>query len=112
MRWGTGPSRRPTGLMCTLVPARKGAFVRILHLIRRLDDRRALAVAAAQAQAHQVTIVLLHDAVAGWQVSLPNVTVWAGRADVEARGIAPPWPLIDYEGIVELIENHDKVISW
>ena len=96
--------------------------MKVLHLIRTLDDQRALATSQAQAAAgHQVTLVLLHDAVLS-DLAFPG-PVYAVADDVAARGGQLRQPssasggsgwrqTVDYEAVVRLIEAHHRVISW
>jgi len=79
--------------------------MRLLHLIRYLDEERALLTAREQMrQGHQVTLLLLHDAV----LSLPAFEgpIVACRDDVLARGGHCPYPMVDYDDIVRLICEH------
>ncbi|HHT9152427.1 MAG TPA: DsrH/TusB family sulfur metabolism protein [Candidatus Hypogeohydataceae bacterium YC40] len=38
--------------------------------------------------------------------------VFALKDDVEARGVKASYPLLDYEGMLRLIFESDKVITW
>ena len=85
--------------------------MRILHLVRRLDDERALSTAREQQrQGHEVTLLLLHDAV------LSDIRfegpVLACQDDLLARRVSGKYQPVDYEGMVKAIFAHDKVISW
>lgn len=85
--------------------------MKILHLLRSLDDQRALATAQAQADVgHQVTLLLLHDAVLA-NPAFPG-PVFAVADDVTARGGRSRHQTIDYDAMVRLIVEHDQVISW
>lgn len=85
--------------------------MKILHLLRRLDDQRALATARAQAEAgHQTTLLLLHDAVLA-NPSFPG-PVFVVADDVAARGGLSKQQAVDYDAVVRLIVEHDRVISW
>lgn len=85
--------------------------MKILHLIRELQDRRALETAAAQSkQGHQVTLLLLHDAVLD-RIDLSS-RVLACADDVQARGGNSRYLTLDYGQIVAAIFDNDRVISW
>lgn len=84
--------------------------MKILHLIRSLADERALQIAQAQQKEHEVTLLLLHDAVLS-DISFAG-PIYACRDDLLARGDRHGYQAIDYDGIVQLILAHDKVISW
>ncbi|GEM_PF-1507513 len=83
----------------------------ILHVVRHLDDAEALAVARAQQTAgHQVTLLLLQDAV----LDRPDFAgpILACAEDNQARGSRSPYPAVSYEDIVRLVFEHQRVISW
>ncbi len=84
--------------------------MKILHIIRHLEDTRAIETARQQISGHEVTLLLLHDAV----LSPPSFAgkVYAGLADVEARTPRPGYETLDYPEIVRLICENDKVVSW
>ncbi|MDP2727748.1 MAG: DsrH/TusB family sulfur metabolism protein [Dehalococcoidia bacterium] len=75
-----------------------------------MEDRRALETARAHAAEHQVTVVLLQDAVLS---PLPwEGEVYACREDLEARGGREGIRGIEYRELVRMIFGHDKVIMW
>lgn len=84
--------------------------MKLLHLIRTINDDTAARVIAAQKDEHEVAVILLHDAV----LSPPQwgVTMYASAADVQARGITTDLPLVDYEKIVQMTFEYDKVTVW
>lgn len=84
--------------------------MRILHILRHARDERAMATARQQAKEHDVTVLLLHDAV----LNPPPFEgkVYACLADVEARARRAGYETLDYRDIVKLIFESDKVISW
>lgn len=85
--------------------------LKILHLIRDIEETLPLEVAQAQRQqGHQVTLLLLHDAVL--RSTAFSGPVFACRDDLQARGNPRPHATVDYAGIVQLIADHDRVISW
>lgn len=85
--------------------------MKILHLLRSPDDARALATARAQHdQGHQVSLLLLHDAVF-LSPDFPGL-VYAAEEDAQARGCQGNHAVLSYDEIVRLIFEHDRVISW
>lgn len=83
--------------------------MKILHIIRDPRDPLPLGVVKASGQESEVSILLLQDGVLA-QVS--GERVYACAEDVRARGVFPPYQTVDYEGIVDLICTHDRVICW
>ncbi|MDO8688927.1 MAG: hypothetical protein Q7R39_02775 [Dehalococcoidia bacterium] len=84
--------------------------MKILHVIREIDDKRAFETARAHAAEHQVTLVLLQDAVLSrfpW-----DGEVCAGREDLEARGGRTGVREVEYRELVGMIFGHDRVIMW
>ena len=78
-----------------------------LHVITQPDDQLALdAIAHESAPA---TILLLQD---GVYACIEAPRVFAGEADVHARGLDCPYQLVDESAVVELIVEHDRVICW
>lgn len=84
--------------------------MKILHVIRHEDDRRALLTAREQAREHNVTTVLLHDAVLS-EAYLEG-DVYAMESDWEARGKRKPYRTLDYDGLVRMVFEYDRVIVW
>ena len=85
--------------------------MKILHLIRNIGDERALDTAETQKrQGHRITLLLLHDAV------LDGVRydgeVLACEDDVRARAGRTRFKTVDYDQIVRMIFEHERVISW
>jgi sulfur relay protein TusB/DsrH len=85
--------------------------MKILHIIRNLEDHRAVATLKRQQEkGHSVTLLLLQDAVLSrlsWEGK-----ILACQEDVQARTGTTRFPTVDYEEIVRLIFEHDRVISW
>ncbi len=84
--------------------------MKILHVIREIDDKRAFETARAHSAEHQVTLVLLQDAVLSrfpWQGE-----VYACREDVEARGLKIEAREVEYRELIGMIFGHDRVIMW
>lgn len=104
--------------MSPLIPAanrgdngrRRCEAMKILHIIREMDDRRALETARDHAGENDVTVVLLQDAVLSkvpWEGD-----IYACREDVEARGGAPKAKEVEYRELIRMIFGHDRVIMW
>lgn len=85
--------------------------MRILHIVRDVEDGRALDVAQKQhRRGHAVTLLLLHDAVLG-NIKLAG-QVLACETDALARRRQDRYETVDYEDIVKMIFDYDRVISW
>ena len=84
--------------------------MKILHIIREMGDERALETAQAHALEHEVTVVLLQDAVLG---RLPSKgEVYACREDLEARGGRHGVKEVEYRELVRMIFGHERVVMW
>jgi sulfur relay protein TusB/DsrH len=83
--------------------------MKILHIIRNPNDETPLEIARSQSEIHEVAVLLMHDAV----YAIPDVQfkVYACTADAEARGVARH-ECVDYKGIVQMLFEYDKVVSW
>ncbi len=84
--------------------------MKILHMVREIADGRALETARAHAAEHEVTLVLLQDAVLGrfpW-----DGEVCVCREDLEARGAQSKAREVEYKDIIRMIFGHDRVIMW
>ncbi|HLA37502.1 MAG TPA: DsrH/TusB family sulfur metabolism protein [Candidatus Brocadiales bacterium] len=93
--------------------------MKILHIIRDKGHELALSTALAQATdlTQKVALLLIHDAVLTRAETLKGLEVFALKDDVEARGVGDVvrlrrMPLLDYNGMLELIFESDKVIAW
>ncbi|MHB1006251.1 MAG: hypothetical protein ACYC3S_11500 [Chloroflexota bacterium] len=84
--------------------------MRVLHIVRQFSDRRAIASAVAQSEAHEVTLLLLQDAVRA-RLDL-GLQIVACREDVVRHEGQTPYPALDYAGIMALIFASDRVITW
>lgn len=84
--------------------------MKILHLIKRVNDLYAQAAIQAQQGENQTSCVLIQDAT----LSVPelNVPVFALKEDVQARGGSPNVPLIDFDQLVDMLFEHDAVVCW
>lgn len=80
-------------------------------MVRSLDDERAYAVARIQVQRHhQVTLLLTQDSVMG-QPAFGGAVVTC-EEDVLARGGSRDYKTVDYDEIVRMIFEHNRVMSW
>jgi len=82
--------------------------MRTLHIITDPNDPLPLRV-AEQDGASSTAILLLQD---GVFARVERGDVYACADDVRARGVASPYTLVDYDGIIDLIFSHDQVICW
>jgi sulfur relay protein TusB/DsrH len=78
-----------------------------LHIIMQPDDQ--LALETITRDAGSATILLLQD---GVYAGIEAPRVFAGEADVHARGLDGPYQLVDDAAVVDLIVEHDRVICW
>jgi sulfur relay protein TusB/DsrH len=81
--------------------------MRILHIIRNPNDTTPLEIAKAQSKEHEVAILLLHDAV----YAAPSLKTYACANDADARGVTRHGR-VEYDRIVEMMFEYDKVVSW
>ena len=83
---------------------------KVLHILRALKDESAWHMIGVQHRLQPVAVLLMHDAV----LAPPPVDVpmFACEADVLARGISSPLPLLTYDQIVELVFAAERVMVW
>jgi sulfur relay protein TusB/DsrH len=67
-------------------------------------------IALQKARGEDVAVLLIHDAV--YSSPQEGVKTYACADDIRARGIISDAELVDYEGIVRLIFEHELVICW
>lgn len=84
--------------------------MKVLHIIRKNDDRLAQEMIEHDRTTGDMAVLLIQDGV----LSRLKVggEIYASVNDVEARGITAPYKLIDYPEICKLIIEHDKVVVW
>lgn len=85
--------------------------MKILHILRKLDDQRALTTARAHALEHPTAILLIQDAVLTRIGDFPG-PIYTCAEDVAARISIGKYQEVDYSRIVQLLFEHDKVITW
>lgn len=81
--------------------------MKILHIIRDPNDSTPLEIAGSQSSENEVAILLLHDAV----YASPELQTFACAADAKARDVTKH-ECVDYNGIVKMLFEYDKVVSW
>ncbi len=81
--------------------------MKILHIIRKPDDKTPFEIAQAQRKDNDVAILLMHDAV----YEAPGDGIYACASDVDARGVSGHITM-DYDGIVKMLFDYEKVVSW
>ncbi len=89
--------------------------MKILHIIREKGHELALSTAQTQSTTgseQEVTILLIHDAVLTETSETKGLEVFALKDDVEARGTRVSYPLVDYNGMLKMIFESDRVITW
>lgn len=85
--------------------------MKILHLVRSNDDRLAQRVVETMENTEDVeqTLLMIQD---GVYVRRRNRNMLACADDVRSRGIETDLPLVEYERMVDMIFEYDKVITW
>ncbi len=81
--------------------------MKILHIIRNPNDITPIEIANAQGVEHDVALLLLHDAV----YLKPGLKVYACADDAAARGVTVH-ECVGYDGIVKMLFEYDRVVSW
>lgn len=81
--------------------------MKILHIIRNPNDTTPIEIAKAQGREHDVTILLMHDAV----YMDPGMKAFACMDDAEARGVTTH-ECVGYDRIVNMLFEYDRVVSW
>ena len=87
-------------------------MIKVLHIIRSNGDslaRRTIDDIAANVDGAEQSLLLMQD---GVYMQPPDMKAFAGADDVRARGIKTDVALVEYDKIVEMIFEHDKVITW
>ena len=87
-------------------------MAKVLHIIRSNGDslaQRTIEDIAAGIDSAEQTLLLMQD---GVYMQSPDMKAFAGADDVRARGIETGVALVEYDQIVEMIFEHDKVITW
>jgi len=87
-------------------------MVGILHIIKHHGDDIALDIIREQLKFGSISVLLMQDGVLDCDKLDLDITIYASKADVVARGIKTWIQLLDYDEIVDLIFNSEKVICW
>lgn len=82
----------------------------IVHLLRDPADERAARTISQQAAEHKVTVVLLQDAV--YASPIRGVSTVACQDDCQYRRVDTWSDTRDYHGIVNLLAQADRIVSW
>ncbi len=80
--------------------------MKILHILRNPHDVTPIEIAKAQSTEHDVAILLMHDAV----YATPEITAYACADDAKVRGVKRH-KCVEYDRIVEMLFEYDKVVS-
>ena len=83
--------------------------MKILHIIRNPFDTTPMEIAEVQSNEHDVTLLLMHDAV--YAIPAPALKVYACATDAKARDVKRH-ECVGYDRIVEMLFEYDKVVSW
>ena len=84
--------------------------MKILHIIKNPDERKAFEIAKIQAKKNEIGILLIQDGVLG-NLSFDFAKTYISDADVKARNLKVEGT-IDYDEMIKLIFEYDRVISW
>ena len=87
--------------------------MKVLHIIRNSDDplaRRMIGqLADGGADGAEQTLLLIQD---GVYMRPEGLRVLACADDVRARGVETDAELVEYQRIVDMVFEYDKVITW
>ena len=86
--------------------------MKVLHIIRNAADplaKRIIEEIGGDNSAEQ-TLLLIQDGV--YTNPQGSARVFACSDDVAARGVTTDIALVEYDRIVEMVFEHDKVITW
>lgn len=82
----------------------------VLHILTHADNAEAWEAIASESRGQAVTVLLVQEAVLAPPHS--SVTVVASRADWQRHGAVHPHKTVDYEDILQLIDEHDVIRRW
>jgi sulfur transfer complex TusBCD TusB component (DsrH family) len=83
--------------------------MKVLHMVRKKADSYPMDIAAAQkAAGDEVKVVLLQDAVLSCK---GDAGTFCCKEDAEARGVGCGTQ-VDYNTIVKMIFEADRVVNW
>ena len=76
-----------------------------------MNDPTPIEIAKKQADENEIGLLYIHDAVLG-DLSSDFAKVYVLDADVQARDMNLEAETVDYNGMVELLFEYDKIVSW
>ena len=76
-----------------------------------MNDPAPIDIAKKQADTNEIGLLFIHDAVLG-DLSSDFAKVYALDADIQARNLNVDADIVDYGGMVQLLFEYDKIISW
>ncbi len=87
--------------------------MKILHIVREPDDPCPFEYALRQVSSGQneVAVLLIHNGVYS-KKELPDVKTIVLKDDMEARGIDTGHETTDYNRMIDLVFEYDRVITW
>jgi len=85
--------------------------MKVLHVLRSNDDRVAqqMIEEIGRVPDTEQTLLLMQD---GVYIRREGPRVFACADDVEARGVSTVASLVDYDRIVDMILESDRVMTW
>jgi len=86
--------------------------MKVLHIIRGVDEKTPLDIIEYEADRHDVTVLLIQDGVLYTDIKSSKYRIYASADDVMARGVDVPFRRVDYNRICDMIIENDKVVVW
>ncbi|UCD56815.1 MAG: hypothetical protein JSV16_13470 [Candidatus Hydrogenedentota bacterium] len=85
--------------------------MKVLHIIRSNDDRLAhkLIDEIGHTDDADQTLLMIQD---GVYIRPEGLRAFACADDIRARAVETDLPLVGYDQIVDMIFEHDRVITW
>jgi len=85
--------------------------MKTLHVIRDPNERLALELAERESERDTVSLLLIQDGVLARPLS-ERVTLYVLADTTRACGVADQSVVVDDNGAVRLIAEHDRVVVW
>ena len=82
---------------------------RILHILKRKDDPKAVEVIRTQAQSNAVTVLLIQEAV---DLELQGIKARVFALAEDARQKKPFHPQIGYKEMLDHVLDSETVVTW
>ena len=76
-----------------------------------MNDLTPIDIAKKQADTNEIGLLFIQDAVLG-DLSSDFAKVYALDADVQARNLNVEAETVDYNEMVQLLFEYDKIVSW